>query len=255
LSADTIVPGYANPQNLNRYSYVTNNPLRYTDPTGHMLSAGEGSITQQTLNDDARRDKDFKNTTERNACRAGQKIHCSYARNHPVQTVAFVGGGLLLAGAGAAATSYMSAANSAAAINAGISALGDCISTGLGGGKCTAKSAAISAGFSLGMGQLGGIATEMIGTKTVGRMFGVLGATTAIQIGGNTLQRWVKGEPTNSNEFLMDEAAGGVAGLIQMVPDTNVYVLSHVAEAVTSAMSAAGTFNPNPSITLIPGQQ
>ena len=36
LSADTIVPGYANPQNLNRFSYVTNNPLRYTDPTGHM---------------------------------------------------------------------------------------------------------------------------------------------------------------------------------------------------------------------------
>ena len=41
LSADTIVPGYANPQNLNRYTYVTNNPLRYTDPTGHMLSENE----------------------------------------------------------------------------------------------------------------------------------------------------------------------------------------------------------------------
>jgi RHS repeat-associated protein len=35
LSADTIVPGYANPQNLNRYSYGLNNPSRYTDPTGH----------------------------------------------------------------------------------------------------------------------------------------------------------------------------------------------------------------------------
>jgi RHS repeat-associated protein len=35
ISADSIVPGYANPQNLNRYSYVTNNPLRYIDPTGH----------------------------------------------------------------------------------------------------------------------------------------------------------------------------------------------------------------------------
>jgi hypothetical protein len=35
LSADTIVPGYGNPQNLNRYSYVLNNPLLYTDPTGH----------------------------------------------------------------------------------------------------------------------------------------------------------------------------------------------------------------------------
>ena len=32
------MPGYANPQNLNRYSYVINNPLRYTDPTGHMQS-------------------------------------------------------------------------------------------------------------------------------------------------------------------------------------------------------------------------
>ena len=36
LSADTIVPGYWNPQNLNRFSYVRNNPLRYTDPTGHV---------------------------------------------------------------------------------------------------------------------------------------------------------------------------------------------------------------------------
>src|SRR6266542_4465472 len=36
LSADTIVPGYANPQNLNRFSYTLNNPVRYTDPSGHM---------------------------------------------------------------------------------------------------------------------------------------------------------------------------------------------------------------------------
>lgn len=35
LSADTIVPELANPQSLNRYSYVYNNPMVYTDPTGH----------------------------------------------------------------------------------------------------------------------------------------------------------------------------------------------------------------------------
>ncbi|MFC1986548.1 RHS repeat-associated core domain-containing protein, partial [Chloroflexota bacterium] len=35
ISADTIVPDYTNPQALNRYSYVLNNPLKYTDPSGH----------------------------------------------------------------------------------------------------------------------------------------------------------------------------------------------------------------------------
>jgi len=35
VQADTIVPEPGNPQALNRYSYVLNNPLRYTDPSGH----------------------------------------------------------------------------------------------------------------------------------------------------------------------------------------------------------------------------
>ncbi|MBN1993694.1 MAG: hypothetical protein JW953_13415, partial [Anaerolineae bacterium] len=35
ISADTVVPDFANPQSLNRYSYVLGNPLNYVDPTGH----------------------------------------------------------------------------------------------------------------------------------------------------------------------------------------------------------------------------
>ncbi len=35
VQADTIVPEPGNPQSLNRYSYVGNNPIRYSDPSGH----------------------------------------------------------------------------------------------------------------------------------------------------------------------------------------------------------------------------
>ena len=35
LQPDSIVPDLSNPQALNRYSYVNNNPLGYVDPTGH----------------------------------------------------------------------------------------------------------------------------------------------------------------------------------------------------------------------------
>jgi RHS repeat-associated protein len=35
IQADTIVPEPGNPQHFNRYSYVRNNPLNFTDPSGH----------------------------------------------------------------------------------------------------------------------------------------------------------------------------------------------------------------------------
>ena len=35
ISADPIVPDFSNPQSLNRYAYVYNNPLKYIDPSGH----------------------------------------------------------------------------------------------------------------------------------------------------------------------------------------------------------------------------
>ncbi len=44
VSPDTMVPDPANPQSLNRYSYVRNNPFRYADPTGHMEIDGVGCI-------------------------------------------------------------------------------------------------------------------------------------------------------------------------------------------------------------------
>ncbi len=66
LSADTIIPGAANPQSFNRYSYVLNNPLRYIDPTGHDRFSTCGSnrycmdwVDEHPLNLD--RPPDYKN--------------------------------------------------------------------------------------------------------------------------------------------------------------------------------------------------
>jgi RHS repeat-associated protein len=35
ISPDTLVPDPTDPQDLNRYTYAKNNPMRYNDPTGH----------------------------------------------------------------------------------------------------------------------------------------------------------------------------------------------------------------------------
>jgi RHS repeat-associated protein len=43
---DTIIADYYDPQNLNRYSYVLNNPYKYTDPSGHYsCNFGSGCIS------------------------------------------------------------------------------------------------------------------------------------------------------------------------------------------------------------------
>ena len=39
LQCDTVKPNIYDPQALNCYSYVLNNPYRYTDPTGHFIDA------------------------------------------------------------------------------------------------------------------------------------------------------------------------------------------------------------------------
>jgi len=46
--ADTIVPEPSDPQSLNRFSYVNNNPVLYIDPTGHDLMLISGGNTDAT---------------------------------------------------------------------------------------------------------------------------------------------------------------------------------------------------------------
>ena len=66
ISPDTIVPDLLDPQSLNRYSYVYNNPLRYTDPTGHCpwciwIAIGVG-VTAGSVSSGIQSDWDLKAT-------------------------------------------------------------------------------------------------------------------------------------------------------------------------------------------------
>ena len=43
LQPDTLIPDLSNPQSWNRYSYVTNRPVNFSDPSGHKACDGDGA--------------------------------------------------------------------------------------------------------------------------------------------------------------------------------------------------------------------
>ena len=49
LQPDTIIPDLSNPQSWNRYSYVTNRPVNFNDPTGHKPVCDEDPASCEKL--------------------------------------------------------------------------------------------------------------------------------------------------------------------------------------------------------------
>jgi RHS repeat-associated protein len=127
ISADTIIPGSANPQAFNRYAYVFNSPLVYVDPDGHRPQ----SVTFR-----------FQSGTEmRKAVRALSVAYTDYKRSADARplNLALAGGGIgaTVAGAyyGTAGTVFGGPPGGVVGIAAGIlggGALGAAIGYGAG---------------------------------------------------------------------------------------------------------------------------
>jgi len=85
VSADSIVPRPGNPQNLNRYAYTLNNPLRYNDPTGHDVGCS-GRDASHCSSYNRRRSSDLRPlprlspmTTATPKLKCGQDGFCRYS--------------------------------------------------------------------------------------------------------------------------------------------------------------------------------
>jgi len=247
------VPGYANPQNLNRYSYVVNNPLRYTDQTGHWVtecefSGGCGSVSQAQKDQDAQKLARLKSKSNDRKCTQGNDAYCSTAIKHPLETTLFVGGGLLLAGGAAASVSYLSAAEAAATINAGINVTTDYVFTRLSHKQYSLKDGATTALFSLLIGSAGGVAAEYFGKETAQQAAKIVVAQAVIQLIGNTAHRLVQGKSTGMTNGEMDLGSAALSATLQITVDADPYVLSHAGEAMSSTMQAIidNSYDPQP---------
>ena len=56
LQADPVIPDPGTPASLNRYSYVHNNPIKHTDPTGHWLDTALDIVSLGVTINDIRRE-------------------------------------------------------------------------------------------------------------------------------------------------------------------------------------------------------
>ncbi len=99
IQPDSIIPNPSNPQSWNRYSYVQNSPINYSDPTGHRIDDGcltEGcSLTQYQKDQDEQKLELLKKEHDKHKCKNGNENYCPTVDTHPVETVAFVATGLV----------------------------------------------------------------------------------------------------------------------------------------------------------------
>ena len=73
VSADTIVPNSADPQHLNRLAYALDNPLRFSDPTGHYVFEESPSDAHISYRRSGSGNVAVRSSSNQSAARAGRQ--------------------------------------------------------------------------------------------------------------------------------------------------------------------------------------
>jgi len=143
ISADTIVPSTTDPQAFNRYSYGRNNPILYTDPSGHFFKKSHFKSIGKGL-----KKVDNFAWKNRHYFSGGQTLAYDYAATDPAI-------GPYVRGAAMAAASYYGGPLGAAAVRAYLTRLeGGSIGAALKAGAVTYATGA--AGYSAYMTKING---------------------------------------------------------------------------------------------------
>ena len=108
LQPDSIIPDLSNPQSWNRFSYVTNRPVNFNDPTGHRLDDGCStvgcSLSQSQKDQDAQKLALLEEENHKRKCRNGNKNYCvqmdEWAWDNIPSTIVVMKGGSLQGGFG-----------------------------------------------------------------------------------------------------------------------------------------------------------
>jgi hypothetical protein len=78
--ADTLVPEPGNPLAWDRYAYVKNNPVRYSDPTGHMIYNGSKTeiwgLTKREIDENEQKLALLEKKSIALQCESGNKSSC-----------------------------------------------------------------------------------------------------------------------------------------------------------------------------------
>jgi len=112
VQPDSVVPlASQGVQAWDRYAGLNNNPVRFNDPTGHMISCGDGEVG--ACGGDTPESIYFEKQQYESKCQNGNDNYCG----HPVKGIAFglAGAGLAAAGAAFVGGSGITASVAAAA--------------------------------------------------------------------------------------------------------------------------------------------